>query len=380
MKLLVLQEKLKEGLNVIERIVSKSLSLPVLNNVLIRADKNFLNLVATNLEIGINWWTLAKVEKKGEIAVPVSLLSGLSSLLPKKQISLQVEDSFLTVECDGFKTQIKGISSEEFPIIPEVSKEDYIELDSAVFCRGLEQVTDIAVISQARPEISGIYFSFFKNVIKIAATDSFRLGEKTFFLEKIGSAPKVFDKEISFILPQKTAREIINIFGEKQGKIKIYFSPNQILLESQMTETQHPQVQLVSRLIEGEYPGYQEIIPKKWETKLILPREEFLNQIRISGLFSGRINEVKIKVFPKEGKIEIFSQNPELGENKSELFGKIEGKEVEVSFNFKFILEGLTHIKTKEVVFELNGLEGPAILKPLGDESYLYVVMPIKAS
>ena len=380
MKLLILQEKLREGLSVIERIVSKSLSLPVLNNVLIRADKNFLNLVATNLEIGINWWTLAKVEKKGEIAVPVSLLSGLSSLLPKKQITLQVEDSFLTVECDGFKTQIKGISSEEFPIIPEVSKEDYIELDSTVFCQGLEQVTDIAVISQARPEISGIYFSFFKNVIKIAATDSFRLGEKTFFLEKIGSASKVFDKEISFILPQKTAREIINIFGEKQGKIKIYFSPNQILLESQMTETQHPQVQLVSRLIEGEYPGYQEIIPKKCETQIILSRSEFLNQIKIAALFSGKISEIKFKVDVKKSGIEIFSQNSDIGEHRSFLAGRVKGEPLEISFNHRFLTDGLLNVKSSEVIFELSKEEGPAVLKPVGDQSYLYVAMPIKAS
>ena len=280
MDLLILQEKLKEGLGIIERIYSKSLSMPILNTTLVRAKKNFINLAATDLEMGINWWSLAKIEKEGEIAIPISLLSGLFSLLPKKQINLQIKDGFLIIKCDDFKTQIKGISPDDFPIIPQVPKENYMELDAVSFCQGLNQIADIAVISQARPEISGIYFSFSEDSFKIVATDSFRLGEKTLFLGGKANSSKISDKEVSFILPQKTAREIINIFSEKQEKIKIYFSPNQVMFENQMAETSHPQVQLVSRLIEGEYPAYQEIIPKKYETQIILNRSEFLNQIK----------------------------------------------------------------------------------------------------
>lgn len=380
MNLLILQEKLKEGLNVIERISSKSLTLPILNNVLIRVKKNFLNLATTDLEIGINWWALAKVEKEGELAVPIFLLSSLFSLLPKKQVSLKTKDGFLEVECDDFKTQIKGISAEEFPIIPQLLSEDFVELDASSFCQGLGQVADISTLSHARPEISGIYFSLIKNTIKMAATDSFRLGEKTFFLEKIGNVSKNLNKEISFILPQKTAREIINIFGGKPEKIKIYFSPNQVMFENQMAETPHPQVQLVSRLIEGEYPSYQEIIPKKSETQVILNRSEFLNQIKIAALFSGKISETKFKIDVKKSGIEIFSQNADLGEHRSFLAGKVKGEPLEISFNHKFLVDGLLNIKSAEVLFELNKEEGPAVIKPVGDQSYLYVAMPIKAS
>jgi DNA polymerase-3 subunit beta len=380
MNLFILQEKLKEGLNAVERIVSKSLTLPVLNNVLIKTDKNFINLAATDLEIGINWWSLAKIEKRGEIAIPISLLSGLFSLLPKKQINLQIKDGFLQVECDDFETKLKGVSAEEFPIIPQISTEDYIELDSSIFCQGLAQVADVAVVSQARPEISGVYFSFFRDVIKLAATDSFRLGEKTLSLGKTGIKIKDSDKEVSFILPQKTAKEIINIFGEKEEKIRIYFSPNQVMFEDQMTETVHPRVQMVSRLIEGEYPAYQEIIPKKCETQVILSRGEFLNQIKIASLFSGKISEIKFKVDPKKSGVEISSQNADLGEHRSFLAGKVKGEAVEVSFNHRFLADGLLNIKSSEIVFELSKEEGPAVLKPVGDQSYLYVVMPIKAS
>ena len=138
-------------------------------------------------------------------------------------------------------------------------------------------------------------------------------------------------KDYSLILPQKTVKEIVNIFGEKQGELKIYFSPNQVMFEYPMAEIPHPQVQVVSRLIEGNYPNYKEIIPKKYTTQLTLNKEEFLNQIKAASLFSGKINEVKIKVDPQEKKINIFSQSPDIGEHKSSVSAKIKGDPVEIS-------------------------------------------------
>ncbi len=379
MKLYILQEKLKEGLYITERVSPKSLTLPVLNTALISAKKSFLNLSSTDLEIGIKWWALSKIETEGEIAVPFSLLYNFFTLFPNKQVLLQKKDNTLFVECENYKTQIKGISSEDFPIIPSVPQDDFVELEAGFFCRGLEQIIDIASPSQTRPEISGIYFSLQKDLIKMVATDSFRLGEKTLFLEKVNVSPSLADRNLSFILPQKTAREVVNIFGPKEGKIKIYFSPNQILFENQMVETAHPEVQLVSRLIDGEYPAYQEIIPKKCEIQAVLNRSEFLNQLKIAALFGGKINEIRLKVDPKKDGIEFFSQNPDLGEHRSFLKGKIKGKPLEISFNHRFLVSGLATLKSQEVSFELNKEEGPAVLKPVGDQTYLYVVMPIKS-
>lgn len=380
MKLHILQEKLKEGLRVVERISPRSLTLPVLNTVLLSVKKNFLNLSATDLEIGIKWWTLAKTEEEGEIAVPISLLSNFFSLLPGKQTMLQKKDNILSVECGNHKTQIKGMSSEDFPIIPVIPKEKFIEIEINSLCQGLEQIADISSPSQTRPEISGVYFSLQKDLIKMVATDSFRLGEKTIFLGGADIPPGIPGEEISFIIPQKTAKEIINIFSQKEGRLKIYFSPNQILLESQMAETPHPEIQIVSRLIEGEYPAYQEIIPQKCGTQIVLDKNDFLNQLRISSLFSGKINEIKLKVDPKKSGIEFLSQNQDIGEHRSFMEGKVKGEALEISFNHRFLIGGLSTIKSQEVSFELSKEEGPAVLRPVGDQSYLYVVMPIKAS
>jgi len=376
MKFLILQEKLKKGLNIVERVSSKSLTLPILNNILISAEKNFLNLTATDLEVGINWWTLTKIEKEGKITIPSRLFFNFINLLPNKKIILEVKNNTLFLECENYKTQIKGLTAEEFPIIPKIGKEEFISIENSSLCQGLSQITDIAILSTTRPEISGVYFSFQKNLVTMATTDSFRLGEKKIFLKN--NSP--LKKDYSLILPQKTAKEIINIFGERKGDIKIYFSPNQVMFEYLMSETSHPEIQLVSRLIEGEYPNYQEIIPKKYTTQLILEKNEFLNQVKTASLFSGKINEVKIKTTLQGKKIEIFSQSPEIGEYQSSISGKIKGEPVEISFNHRFLLDGLLNIKSSEVIFELNGESGPGVLKPVGDDSYIYVVMPIKAS
>lgn len=374
MKLLILQEVLKKGLSIIERVSSKSLTLPILNNILISSEKNFLNLAATDLEVGINWWCLTKTEKEGKITVPSRLFSSFVNLLPGKTITLSAENDNLLIEYDNYKNQIKGISAEEFPIIPKISDGEFIFIKADSFCQSLSQVCDIPILSSTRPEISGVYINFSKDLIIIVSTDSFRLGEKKIFV-KNGLNLK---KDYSLIIPQRAIKEIINIFSGHLGEIKICFSSNQVMFESQMAETSHPQIQLVSRLIEGEYPNYKEIIPSKFATQLILDKSEFLSQIKTASLFSGKINEVKIKTDSAKKGIEISSQAAEIGKHESMLPAKIKGEPVDASFNYKYLIEGLSNIKGSEIIFELNGDSGPGLIKPVGDDSYVYVVMPIK--
>lgn len=377
MKLLILKDKLKEGLSIVQRASIKSLSLPILNNILLKTEKNFLNIIATDLEIGINWWSLSKIEREGKIAIPSQVFLNFINLLPNKTVSLEIKDLLLNIECENYKTQLKGFNPEDFPIIPQVKDAEEISVDGSSFCQGLNQVVSIASPSTTRPEISGVYFVFEKNLIKMVATDSFRLAEKTFFLEK----PTKLRQQYSLILPQKAAREVINIFGEQKGELLIHLTPNQILFERLMPEsTSHPQIHLVSRLIEGGYPNYEEIIPKKYDTQIVFQRNEFLNQIKTASLFSGKINEVRMKISPKEKKVTILSQTPDLGEYQGFFPAKVQGKEIEISFNHRFLIDGLLNLKSTETTLEFSGEGGPAVLKPVGDEGYFYIVMPIKAS
>ena len=377
MKIEVLKENLKTNLGVAERITGKNLSLPILNNILISTDDNFLSLVSTDLEVAIKLWILVKIIKKGKVVVPGKFLTSFISSLPNEKITLEAKEQNMYVECRNVKTLIQGHNPEEFPIIPEFKDLEYLEIDGNKFYEGLNQIVDIASQSQSRPEISGIYFSFSKNHIKVVATDSFRLGEKNISLE--APLKKTTEKEYSFILPQKSAREIMHILENKEGIIRIGVSPSQALFEFPMKEVDHPEVQITSRLIEGEYPNYQDIIPDKFKTHITLARDEFLNQIKTASLFSGKVNEVKLSVNKEKQEMEIFSKSPEVGENTSTLSAKVEGEPIEVSFNYKYLMDGILNIKSSEILFEISKEEGPCILRPVGDSSYIYVVMPIKS-
>lgn len=382
METIILKEKLKEGIGIVEKISAKSLNLPILNNILLTVEKNFLNLASTDLEVGINWWALVKTEKEGKIAIPSRIFSNSISFLPNKPVTLKSKDLNLEVECENYQTLIKCFNPEDFPIIPKISEGENVSVPNQEFCRSLNKVVDIANFSSTKPEISGVYFLFQRDVVIMAATDSFRLGEQKLYFKN----PLVdLTKDYSFILPQRAAKEIINIFGEKEGNLKIYFSANQIMFETSFEETVHPQIQVVSRLIEGDYPNYQEIIPKKYETRVVLPVAEFTNQVKLASLFSGKISEIKFKIDPKKNRIDLFSQSPELGEYRSFLTGQVEGKPCDISFNHRFLLDGLLSVssnqeKAGEMVLDLTGPEKPGVIRQKGNENYLYLVMPIKTS
>ncbi len=372
MKLEILKENLKTGILTVEKIVGKNLSLPILNNVLLFTEDSFLVFTSTDLETAIKLWVLTKVIKSGKLVVPAKFFSSVVSTLPNEKITLLQNGQNLHIECGVVKTQIQGFNPEEFPIIPEFKNSEYLEVDSAIFCQGISQVIDVPIASQSRPEISGVYFNFSKNNIKIAATDSFRLAEKNITLEK------VVKRDYSFILPQRPARELINILEGKEGILKIYFSNNQVMFEFPLKEIDHPQIQITSRLIEGEYPNYTEIIPTKFKTNVVVKRDEFLNQIKAASLFSGKVNEVKISINAEKKEINIFAKSLDLGENQSSVLANIQGESVSISFNYKYLIDGLLNIKSSEVMFDVSREDGPCVLRPVGDISYLYVVMPIK--
>lgn len=374
MKLLILKENLKKGLDVVCKVITKSFSLPILSNILLDIEKNFLCLTATDLELAIKYWILVKTEKQGRVAVPAKFLNNLVSFLPEAQILLEEQNGFLNIACKGFNTRIKCLPSEDFPIIPQIPKEDFLEINIEAFSRGLAQVVENAALSQTRPELSGVYLSFQKEKLVMAATDSFRLAEKKLFFRNPCTT------ERTLILPQKTARELASLGSEKDQKMKIYFSSNQIMFEITTEELSHPELQITSRLIEGEYPNYQEIIPKAFQAEVVLARDKFLHHLKTASLFSGRINEVKLTLKPQEQKLEIFSQSQEVGESRSYIPCQIKGEDMAVSFNWRFLVDGVSAMQSKEIILGLQGQQGPAVLKPMGDPNFIYIAMPIKGT
>lgn len=371
MKFTSLKENLKNGLSAVERIVSKNVTLPILNNILLKTEKNFLCLISTNLELGIQYWVMSKVDKEGAVVVPTKLFSSFVSAINDEKISVESSNNTVKIKNDDYKAQIKGFDSQEFPLIPEIDNQEVITVDGATFASALSQIMNFCSNNQIRPELAGIYLLFQKDTINMVATDSFRLAEKKVVLKS------KLDKEYSFIIPQKTAQEIVNIFTE-ENELNIFFSKNQILFESKYKEVDHPKVRLTSTLIQGQFPNYKEIIPKGKETTITLDSGEMTSKLKMSGLFTNKTNEVKLTVDSKKGIVNISAQNTDTGENESFIKADVSGINQEVCFNNKFLLDGLGSVDSKKITFEVNGENGPSVLRGVGDDSYLYLVMPIR--
>ncbi len=376
MKITILKNKFSKGLSIVERITGKNFTLPILENVLIKSEDGAVKLSTTDLEVGISYWIMADAGEKGKITVPVRPLSDFVSLIGEEQVNMETKDNTLFLKGKSYKSQLKGLSADDFPIIPEVSEEIWAEFDSGSFSKALLQVMDFCAVTQTRLELSGVYLSFENNQLKIVSTDSFRLAEKTIPVSAVSDG---FSAQ-SFILPRNAAREMVNIFSQQEGSVKLYLSPNQIMAEKRLPDANQPEVRLVTRLIEGEYPNYKEVIPKETKTKITVKRDEFANQIKRASLFSGKSNEVAMEIEPKKGEITFFSQNVDLGEVKSKAEADIKGEEAEIRFNYRFLSEGINQINSQEVILELNGPDGPGLMRPAGDSSFLYVIMPIKSS
>jgi DNA polymerase-3 subunit beta len=375
MKVTILQEKLKEGLASVEKITGKESTLPILNNILIKTNKNFLDIVATNLETGILWRILSKTEKEGVAVLPAQTLSGFIASLPHKSVEISSEGALTTITSEKYKSILKGFAADEFPALPINVEGEAIEIKSDLFCEALAQVANFTSLSSVKPEIAGVYLVFNKDSIKAVATDSFRLGEKTLNLPK----KQELSKNYSLILPQRAVKEIIGIFSGLNQNIKIFFAPNQITIELISEEMDRPQIQYVSRLIEGEFPNYEEIIPKEFKTRAVFSRKEFLGHVKSASLFSGKVSEVNLKITTKDSNMEIYSQTSDVGEYQSEMkLAEVGGDDLVISFNHKFLVDGLAVVKGDDCVFEFSGEDGAGVLRPADGGGFLYILMPIK--
>lgn len=382
MKISCTQENLNQGLFVVSHIASKSTALPILNNALIQAQKNSIKLSATNLEMGISCEIRGTVEVEGEFTVQSKLLADYVNLLPKERVDLSVADEnaeggqILIVKCKNHSTKIKGQSATDFPLIPQIDRKDAYVVNCQQLKQAISQVIFSASISESRPEINGVLFNFFGDKLILAATDSYRLAEKTIPLDKKtkGAAQRV-------IVPTKTLQELQRILGSFKDPsalsqidlVTMYLAENQILFVIDSIE-------LISRLVEGQYPDYQQIIPQQSNTTAILDVSDFIGVTKTSSLFArSGIYDVNLEFLNDKKEVVISSANSQLGENISSLPGQITGDHNNIIINYRYLLDGLQNLNNEQVQLNIIDANSPCVIRPAGkDPDYLYIIMPIK--
>ncbi|MBT4763648.1 DNA polymerase III subunit beta [bacterium] len=352
----------------VSHIAGRSVTLPILNNILLEVKDGLINLSSTNLEIGIKTQLRGKIEKEGSFTVQAKLLADYINLLPKEKISLELKDQTVYIECQKHETYIKGLESSDFPVIPEVNKDKKVKLKSIDLKKALNQVMFSVTLDESRPEISGIFFSISNNKLLLVGTDSYRLAEKSIALTDSSG------EEHKIIVPLRTLQELNRILSEtNQEEIIIYINDSQIMFVLE------DEVELVSRLIEGQYPDYKQIIPTESKTQTKVKVEELSRIIKSVSLFcKPGVNDVKLNLLEEKNELIVSAANSGIGENTVTLSTEISGIDNEVVFNYRYFLDGLSNLGEDEVVLELVNDNSPGVMKADKNGNYLYIVMPIK--
>lgn len=363
MKLECSIEKIRNALMIVDRITGKNLTLPVLGSVLWVATGKTLKLRATNLNIGIEMEVPARIEKEGVVAIRSDILSSLFSVLSgDSMVSFELVNGNLSVKTKLNTIILKSISSEDFPTIPLIEG-DVFSMQASKFVEGIKSVYYSASISEIKPEIGSVYIYPEDDMLVFVATDSFRLAEKKIKIKQ----------KLSFggiLIPFKNTLEIIKVLDGIDGDIKVTLQKNQI----SFTTTN---IYLTSRVIDGAFPDYKQIIPKNSTTEITLLKQDFISSLKVSNIFSDKFNQITFNIKPKEKVFEIEAKNTDVGENITILSGALTGEDVVLNFNYKYIVDCFSSVLSDSIVLEFNGNNRPMILKPVGDSSFMYLVMPM---
>lgn len=367
MKILCEQKKFLDALDIVIRAVSASNTLPVLNNILIKAEGKNVLFSATNLEIAVKYFFECEVRNEGALTVPAKLLMSYVSLLPNEKLEVSATEGLsMTVKGSKSQTKIKGIHPEEFPIIPELEKAQEFQLPVKDLTLAIQQVAFAASQNSSRPVLSGVLMTIDKKVLKMAATDSYRLAEKKIDLQK------PFDEKVECIIPVRTVQELGKLLAKATTpEVTVGISKNQILFKI-------GDIEFTSRLIEGRFPDYERIIPKDNKSKAEVGTQDLQVNVRRVSLFARESNNsVKVSV-TNDGKLTISTDETKVGEDKAEVDIVLTGENNKTALNAEYLLDVLAAIGAPKLSLEMNDKLSPVVIKPCNDESYVYIIMPLK--
>jgi DNA polymerase-3 subunit beta len=382
MKISCLQENLAKGLATVGRAVATRSTLPVLSNILLETDEGRLRLAATNLEIGVNCWVGARVEEEGRTTVPARLLTEFVNSLPPGQIDMELNErtQTLNLKCARYEANIKGIDASEFPDVPTAASvgdgiggqtPTRLHLEADTFGRMIDQAVFAAATDESRPILTGVLAQFHQGGLTLAAADGFRLAVTS------ADVGVDLDAATSVIVPARALAELGRISGGQEDPIQLIITPqrNQILFHLTNTD-------LVSQLIEGNFPDYNQIVPKSRSTRTVVATQDLLKAVKVAFLFArDAANIIRFNVLPGSeltpGQMIVTGTSTEFGDNVSEIDASIEGDEIEIAFNARYMIDALSVMGTSEVAVETSTPSSPGVLRPVGGDDFLCVIMPM---
>ena len=377
MNVSVMQENLARGLQTVSRAVSSRATLPVLANVLLKTENSGLKLTATNLEIGINCWVPGKVAEEGEITVPAKLLTDLVASLPNQRIDLVLspKDRTLKLTCGSNRSSIKGIEADEFPVVAAIGDTPATSVDARVLREALGEVVFAAASDESRPILTGVLTKLNGDTMTLAAADNYRIAVRTLKLDRPVSP------EIVIVVPGRSYAELMRVLPDAEAPIEITVTPNksQVLFHIEG-------IDLVSRLIEGQFPNYEPVIPTSHSSRAVLDREAFLSGTRRASIFArDSANIVKIELGGEDAGSEapgvaITAHAADVGDNADTVEAAIEGSPTAIAFNARYLIDVLSNLGADEAALELSGPLAPGVIRGIGKDDYVHVIMPVRTA
>jgi DNA polymerase-3 subunit beta len=368
-KLSVMQENLARGLSVVSRAVSSRSTLPVLANVLLRTEDAGLKLTATNLEIGITSWVPGRIDDEGALTVPARLITDVVTGLPAgERVDLELEGAAtLQIRSGRTHARLRGIDAEEFPVIPAAGERPTTRVAQRVLRHALAEVTFAAASDEARPILTGVLTRLSGDALTLAAADNYRIAVKT-----IDTLLPVEDTSI--VVPARSYTELMRILADTDEPVDILLAPakSQVIFHVEGTE-------LVSRLIDGQFPNYQQVLPASHGTRALVDREDFLKAVRLSALIaSAAANVVRIRVGDEGSAGITIAAAADVGDAEGQVEAQVEGDPVSIAFNARYLADALQNVEADQLALELSGPLSPGVLKPVEDGRYVHVIMPVR--
>lgn len=367
MEVIVTQENLSFALNNASRVASSKSGLPILNNILLRTDSSRLYIAATNLEVASSHRIGAKIIKPGSVTVPAKLLSEFIQNLPKDQITLTVKNNKLSIVTKSSSSTINGVADDEFPELPTIDEDKAVSYTLSVddFKNSVSQTITAASNDTTRPILTGVYWHSFEGGLYIAATDGYRLAER-----------KITDtkSDVSAVIPVSTLQEVLRTLRDDTTEVEVLFDETQVTFR--LTDAE-----ITSRLIDGNFPDYRQLIPKQTNTTITLNRTEFVRIIKIAGLFARESGGgITLTVDSESKQLSVTSIASEIGENSSNISVEVSGESGSVSLNSRYLTDALGAVSADKIIFGFSGKLAPCVLtEDVKQTPYKHIIMPLKS-